>query len=131
MARKDKIVTNQDERADLANPFANLQINLPPEKPAASPAPAPVESKPAPKRKRGRVVLRRETAHRGGKCVIVVDNFEPSVSMREIEDLGRKLRNVCSCGGTIRERAIELQGDHPARIRAFLENEGFRVAGVV
>jgi translation initiation factor 1 (eIF-1/SUI1) len=37
---------------------------------------------------------------------------------------------VCGCGGTTRERAIEIQGDQPGRIRELLEQEGFRVAGV-
>jgi len=32
-----------------------------------------------------RVVLRRETAHRGGKTVIVVHDFPPQVSNAQIE----------------------------------------------
>ena len=126
MAKKDKIEINQANPQQLSNPFANLQIDGLPEgpEPKATPAAAPAKSK------RGRVVLRRETAHRGGKCVIVVHDFAPSISTREIEELGRKLRNHCGCGGTTHERTIELQGDQPARIRAYLEQEGFRVAGV-
>ena len=78
----------------------------------------------------GRVVLRRETAHRGGKTVIVVDDFATSIPLKVIEELGRKLRNACGCGGTTRERMIEVQGDQVARIRSLLEDEGFRVVGV-
>jgi translation initiation factor 1 len=78
----------------------------------------------------GRVVLRRETAHRGGKIVIVIDDFAPFISTQSIEDLGRKLRSACGCGGTTRLRSIELQGNHVHRIRSLLEQEGFRVAGV-
>jgi translation initiation factor 1 (eIF-1/SUI1) len=44
--------------------------------------------------------------------------------------MGRKLRKVCGCGGTTRERMIEFQGNHAAKIRELLEQEGFRVAGV-
>jgi translation initiation factor 1 len=76
------------------------------------------------------VVLRRETAHRGGKTVIVVHDFAPFIPLSQIEELARRLRNACGCGGTTRQRVIELQGDQPARIRAFLEEEGFQVAGV-
>lgn len=126
MARKDKTFDSPGATPpELNNPFANLQIDgLPPGELAPEPPP------PLAKTKKGRVVLRRETAHRGGKCVIVVHDFALSISQREIEDLGRKLRNACGCGGTTHERTIELQGDQPARIRAFLEKEGFRVAGV-
>ena len=113
---------------ELNNPFANLKVDgLPPGtevQPSTAPASEPV------KRKLGRVVLRRETAHRGGKVVIVVDDFAPFISTANIQELGRKLRNACGCGGTMRERSIELQGDQPAKIRAFLEKEGFKVAGV-
>lgn len=83
---------------------------------------------PAPKR--GRVVLRKETAHRGGKTVIVVYDFPPQVTGRQIEDYATKLKKACGCGGTVKDRQIEIQGDQPGKIRALLEVEGFRVAGV-
>jgi translation initiation factor 1 len=76
------------------------------------------------------VVLRRETAHRGGKVVVFIDDFAPHISLAAIEELGRRLRNACGCGGTVRGRGIELQGNQPAKIRAFLEAEGFQVAGI-
>ena len=127
MSKKDKIIVNSADSSGINNPFANLQMDgLPQAAPERESQPAPV----ARKAKLGRVVLRRETAHRGGKCVIVVDDFAPHISAREIDELARKLRNACGCGGTTRDRTIELQGDHPAKIRAFLEKEGFRVAGV-
>jgi translation initiation factor 1 len=79
--------------------------------------------------KPGRVVLRREKAHRGGKTVLVVDGFGSQHTDLAIEALGKRLRSGCGCGGTVRGRAIELQGDQPGRIRTFLEGEGFQVAG--
>jgi translation initiation factor 1 len=112
----------------LNHPFAALQLDgLPP-----GPAPAAPSASAAASRipKPGRVVLRRETAHRAGKVVIVIDDFAPHISLASIEELGRKLRNACGCGGTIRRRAIELQGNQAARIRSFLEEEGFQVAGI-
>jgi translation initiation factor 1 len=47
-----------------------------------------------------------------------------------IEKIAKKLRAACGCGGTVKGRTIEMQGDQPARVRAALEAEGFQVAGV-
>ena len=80
--------------------------------------------------KMGRVVLRRERAHRGGKTVIVVDDFATHLPLSVIESVARRVRAVCGCGGTVKDRRIEVQGDQPAKIRAALEAEGFQVAGV-
>jgi translation initiation factor 1 len=80
--------------------------------------------------KMGRVLLRRETAHRGGRTVIVIHDFATHLPAPVIETVARKLRAACGCGGTVKVRTIEMQGDQPAKIRAVLEREGFQVAGV-
>jgi translation initiation factor 1 len=126
MRKRAKVPLSQDPPPDLNNPFADLRVDgLPP----GPESPAPVKP-PGRKSSLGRVVLRRETAHRGGKTVIVVHDFAPSIPMTLIDELARKLRNACGCGGTTRQRAIELQGNQVARIRSLLEEEGFRVAGI-
>lgn len=128
MSKKDKAPSSAGSPPELNNPFAGLHIAGLPPGPAG---PAPAASPPAVRKaKLGRVVLRRETAHRGGKVVIVIDDFAPHIGLAAIEELGRRLRNACGCGGTIRERRIELQGNQAGRIRAFLEEEGFKVAGI-
>lgn len=78
----------------------------------------------------GRIVLRREKAQRGGKTVVVVSDFEDRIADSEIENLAKKARQACGCGGTVRGREIELQGDNVPKVRAFFESAGFRVAGV-
>jgi translation initiation factor 1 len=80
--------------------------------------------------KMGRVVLRKEKAHRGGKTVIVVDDFATHLPVSVIEETARKLRAGCGCGGTVKERRIEVQGDQAGKVRGILEGEGFEVAGV-
>jgi translation initiation factor 1 len=123
MARKERNEAGSDLPVELNNPFAGLVVdNLP----LGEPTPQPTRVVPS----SGRVVLRRETAHRGGKTVVVIYDFAPSISSRSIEDLARRLRHACGCGGTARERTIEIQGDQVTKIRALLEKEGFRVAGV-
>jgi translation initiation factor 1 len=126
---KKRLDTNAAEssRPGLNSAFAGLNIsNLP-----AGPEPAPAASdSPQTLWKMGRVVLRRETAHRGGKTVVVVDDFATHLPVSVIEKVAKKLRAACGCGGTVKGRSIENQGDQPARVRAALEAEGFQVAGV-
>lgn len=126
MSKKVGRPLSESPQPELNNPFASLSIDGLPPGTEASPQPEAATRKP----KLGRVVLRRETAHRGGKMVIVVHDFAPSIPMSVIEELARKLRNACGCGGTTRQRAIELQGNQVARIRSLLQDEGFRVAGI-
>ena len=117
----------QSPFAGMDTAFAGLSVPVAPDAgPAdvASPTPA------VPAWKMGRVVLRRERAHRGGKTVIVVDDFATHLPLSVIETVARKVRATCGCGGTIKGRQIEIQGDQPAKVRAALEAEGFAVAGV-
>lgn len=124
MAKKERIPTNAAQ-GGLNAAFAGLNL---PDLPAGPAEPPP--SPPARPAKLGRVVLRKETAHRGGRVVIVVDDFAPTVSEELVRELARELRAVCGCGGTIKDRSIEIQGDQPGKIRAHLEAKGFQVAGV-
>ena len=111
--------------AGLGQALSSLNLGpLPP----APPKPDPAEPK-KPKRL-GRIVLRRETAHRGGRTVIVIHDFPLAMQKGALEDLARDLRHAVGTGGTLRDRTIEMQGDQPAKIRAFLEKLGFQVAGV-
>lgn len=129
MARKPRLDLSPTG-ASLHNPFAALDTaGLPAGTSSSAPPPTSRTEPPKPS-KFGRVVLRREKAHRGGKTVIVVHEFAPNIGRAYIESLAGKLKSACACGGTMRDRIIEIQGDQPARIRALLEQEGFQVAGV-
>jgi translation initiation factor 1 len=111
----------------MSNPFGDLNLpNLPPGPPPKGGDP----DSPQNRWKMGRVVLQRETAHRGGKTVIVVKDFASHLPQAVIETIGKRLRSACGCGGTVKDKRIEMQGDNAAKIRAVLEAEGFQVAGV-
>lgn len=135
MARQDRVQFSLDEAPEFNNPFANLQIDR---LPLGESDPGQQVSRPEPTQpagifsgtKLGRVVLRRETAHRGGKTVVVIDQFASNISLKQIQALAKKLRKACGCGGTTNERSIEIQGNQVDKIRQLLEQEGFRVAGV-
>ena len=122
---KHRIELNQKQE-NLNAALASLAVpNVAPSpKEAATPPPAQTLWK------MGRVILRRETAHRGGKTVIVVHDFATHLPLSVIESIAKKLRTACGCGGAVKGRTIELQGDQPERIRALLESEGFQVAGL-
>ena len=78
-----------------------------------------------PQKNRGRVDVRRETGNRGGKTVTVVDGFA-GIGLPEKEQLAKKMRAACGCGGTVKDGAIEIQGDQREKIAAILSEAGFR-----
>ncbi|HWL54863.1 MAG TPA: translation initiation factor [Chthoniobacteraceae bacterium] len=78
---------------------------------------------------RGRAILRKETAHRGGKTVLVI-RFEPMPNEAELARLAKELRVACGCGGAVKEGEIELQGRQLEKVRELLVGEGFRLAGI-
>jgi translation initiation factor 1 len=90
---------------------------------AVPPAAVPSAWKP------GRVVIRRETAHRGGKTVTVVEDFATHLPISFIANLAKRLKAACGGGGTAKARRIEIQGDQTSKVREFLAAEGFQVAG--
>jgi translation initiation factor 1 len=128
MAFQSKRIPVNGTQSGLNAAFARLEIAGLPEGSSESVGSSGATEK-KPLLKPGRVVLRREKAHRGGKTVLVVDGFGDQHAVEDIERLGKRLKAACGCGGTVRERTLEVQGDQPARVRAFLEGEGFLVAG--
>jgi translation initiation factor 1 len=125
---KKRLQTDAAERsrAGLNPAFAKLSVqNLRQEPPGREEQTPPLTTW-----KMGRVILRRSTAKRAGKTVIVVYDFATHLPLSVIDTVAKNLRAGCGCGGTVRDRTIEVQGDQPAKIRALLEGEGFEVAGV-
>jgi translation initiation factor 1 len=111
------------------NPFGALGgLNLP-SRAVSVAAPAPAGGKApaasAPVKNRGRVDIRRETGGRGGKTVTVVDGFV-GIGLPEKEQLAKKMRAACGCGGTVKDGAIEIQGDQRETIARILSEAGFR-----
>ena len=107
------------------NPFGALSgTGLPTASPAleAQSAAKPVAG---PVRNRGRVDIKRSTAGRGGKTVTVVSGFV-GIGLPEKEALSKKMRAACGCGGTVKDGAIEIQGDQREKIAAILSEAGFR-----
>ena len=111
------------------NPFASLSSAALPAAPSAPPAAAAVsgsaKGKTGPEKNRGRVDVRRETGNRGGKTVTVVTGFV-GIGLPEKEQLAKKMRAACGCGGTVKDGQIEIQGDQRETVARILTEAGFR-----
>ncbi|MCD1293506.1 stress response translation initiation inhibitor YciH [Methanocella sp. CWC-04] len=60
---------------------------------------------------------------RFGKVATIVDGIDDKdIDLKELSSL---LKAKCACGGTIKDRTIELQGDHKEKVREILENIGY------
>lgn len=109
------------------NPFATLSNAGLPQKPITPlpPKTGSVAAPATPQKNRGRVDVRRETGGRGGKTVTVVDGFV-GIGLPEKEQLAKKMRAACGCGGTVKDGAIEIQGDQRETVARILNEAGFR-----
>jgi len=110
------------------NPFATLSgAGLPaaPKVVIEQAAKARESGMAAPQKNRGRVEIRRETGGRGGKTVTVVSGFV-GIGAPEKEALAKKMRAACGCGGTVKDGAIEIQGDQRETVARILSEAGFR-----
>ncbi len=67
--------------------------------------------------------VHREKKGRGGKTVIILRNFQGS--LEEMEDLGRDLKKYCSCGGSVKDGEIIIQGDLRPKVCQFLDKKGY------
>jgi translation initiation factor 1 len=105
------------------NPFSALGAEGLPRGPAAKPAKAPPAA--AEPRNRGRVDITRETGGRGGKTVTVVGGFV-GIGTAEKEQLARRMRAACGCGGTVKDGCIVIQGDQREAVARILSEAGFR-----
>jgi translation initiation factor 1 len=142
MSTGSKIIT--DGGQSLAqNPFGALSgTGLPQSKPLiglaasattsavergrpGSTTPATSPTKGALQKNRGRVDIKRTTAGRGGKTVTLVTGFV-GIGLPEKEQLAKKIRGACGCGGTVKDGDIEIQGDQRETIARILTEAGFR-----
>ena len=73
----------------------------------------------------GVVRVSRETKGRGGKGVTLIKGVP--LDGDALAALGKQLRTTCGSGGTVKDGAIELQGDHCERAIELLKQRGWQV----
>ena len=72
----------------------------------------------------GVVRVSRQTKGRGGKAVTVVKGL--ALDAAALAALGKQLRTACGSGGTVKDGAVEIQGDHVELVMEVLTKQGHR-----
>ncbi len=123
--KEKKRIPIDGEPVAWKSPFAALKdVELPPTAQRDNRA-DPASTSTGQTKKRGRVDIIRQTAHRGGKTVTVLTGFL-GVGPEEKEQLAREMQKACGVGGTVKEGRIEIQGDKREDVARILTNAGFR-----
>lgn len=73
----------------------------------------------------GIVRVRRETKGRGGKTVTVITGIP--LQGEALKALAGELKRGCGTGGTMKEGAVEIQGDHADLLVSELQKRGYTV----
>ena len=72
----------------------------------------------------GNVKIQLETKGRKGKGVTLVKDL--AMTTDELKVIGKKLKNHCGVGGSVKDGTVEIQGDQREKIKAFLEGQGIK-----
>ena len=119
---KQRIPTEAGPAA-FASPFAALDLGPLPDPPPTVPRAEPRAKEPP----KERLLLRRSTAQRGGKTVLVLEGFSSAWSDGKLRDLLHELKAKLGSGGKLNGRVLEIQGEQADRLQPLLEARGFAV----
>ena len=68
--------------------------------------------------------IRLDTKQRAGKAVTLVENFIGKED--DLEELGKKLKNFCGTGGSVKDQQIIIQGDQREKVLQLLIKNGYK-----
>ncbi len=92
---------------------------------SGGPRPEPEATAPSPTRAKGAIRLRLD--RRASDRLVTVVTGLPG-SREDVAALARTLKAACGTGGTVKDGALELQGDQRERVEAALRARGLRFA---
>ena len=124
MSKKNKIRTLCEDALG-ATPFAALDRSGLPKGEIKPPVALSVK-KAVKDKSKGRVEVRRERAGRGGKTVTTLKDFPSHIPLSTLEAMTFELKKTCACGGTLKGRVVELQGDVCDLVSAELKLRGYQ-----
>ncbi|MFW5821215.1 MAG: translation initiation factor [Bacteroidota bacterium] len=81
------------------------------------------ENTPDPSEQKLRIALDRK--RRKGKTVSLVTGFRGK--SEDLDELAKTLKKKCGTGGSTKDGEIIIQGDFRQRLKAILEEEGYKV----
>lgn len=67
--------------------------------------------------------IKLETKHRGGKTVTLISGFNGTE--KDLQILGKALKNFCGTGGSAKDSEIIIQGDQRDKILQWLLKNGY------
>jgi translation initiation factor 1 len=67
--------------------------------------------------------IKLDTKQRAGKAVTLVTGF--TGKEEDLEDLGKKLKNFCGTGGSVKDNEAIIQGDQRDKVLQWLLKNGY------
>lgn len=126
MSAKKRLPTDGGSPLTADNPFAQLSRSGLPEIPASSVAASKPVTKESAVGKGTRLELRRLKAGKGGKTVTEIKGLD-RFDTRMVESWHRELKNRFATGGALKQKVMEIQGDHRDGISNYFKDKGFTV----
>jgi translation initiation factor 1 len=112
-----------DKRSKKFNSFEGIVFSTNPDVQYRNDDNSVDEDTPLPQFQDLRVSLDKK--QRAGKAVTIVTGFQGSLN--ELENLGKKLKQKCGVGGSVKDGAILVQGNFVDKIMSLLSAEGYKV----